>query len=208
MAFYDSFRERLSGLKLPSPAELKKLAGAKLSDIVLQEIARSRIRVDELQKRYPSAGAKELAQHLIDGKKALAGMVGGVSGVFGLISVPADLLFMSWLQIILLVDVATVYKVNLKSERARAELLDLFGYANGLGSLRRSSPKVLGGLAARMLAKGGLPALGRAMPLVAAPITAYLNNQHIQSVGEQAVRFYEGFDKAHAKARSRDKKAG
>lgn len=208
MAFYDSFRERLAGFKPPSPAELKKLAGAKLSDVVLQEIARSRIRVDELQKRYPSASLKELAQHLIDGKKALAGMAGGVSGVFGLISVPADLLFMSWLQIILLVDVATVYKVNLKSERARGELLDLFGYANGLGPLQRSSPKLLGGLAARLLVKGGLPTLGRALPLVAAPITAYLNNQHIQAVGEQAVRFYEGFDKAHAKARSRQKKTG
>ncbi|HLL01740.1 MAG TPA: hypothetical protein VK539_14215 [Myxococcaceae bacterium] len=208
MAFYDSFRERLSGFKPLTPAEVKKLAGAKLSDIVLQEIARSRVRVDELQKRYPSAGAKELAQHLIDGKKALAGMAGGISGVFGLISVPADMVFMSWLQIILLVDVATVYKANLKSERARSELLDLFGYANGLGSLQRSSPKVLGGLAARIAIKGGLPTLGRALPLVAAPITAYLNNQHIQSVGEQAVRFYEGFDKAHAKTRSREKKTG
>jgi uncharacterized protein (DUF697 family) len=208
MAFYDSLRERLSGFKPPTAAEVKKLAGAKLSDIVLQEIARSRVRIDELQKRYPSAGPKELAQHLIDGKKALAGMAGGISGVFGLISVPADMVFMSWLQIILLVDVATVYKANLKSERARAELLDLFGYANGLGSLQRSSPKVLGGLAARLAVKGGLPTLGRALPLVAAPITAYLNNQHIQSVGEQAVRFYEGFDKAHAKARSREKKTG
>jgi hypothetical protein len=212
MAFYDSLRERLSNLnssfKQFSPAEVKKLAGAKLSDIVLQEIARSRLRVDELQKRYPSAGPKELAQHLIDGKKALAGMAGGVSGVFGLISVPADLLFMAWLQVILLVDVATAYKVNLKSERARAELLDLFGYANGLGPLQRSSPKVLGGLAAKLMVKGGLPTLGRAMPLVAAPITAYLNNQHIQTVGEQAVRFYEGFDKAHAKTRAREKKTG
>jgi hypothetical protein len=60
---------------------------------------------------------------------------------------------------------------------------------------------VLGGLAAKLLVKGGLPTLGRAMPLVAAPITAYLNHQHIQRVGDQAVRFYEGFDKAHAKAR-------
>jgi uncharacterized protein (DUF697 family) len=208
MAFYDSIRERLSAFKQFSPAEAKKLAGAKLSDIVLQELARSRTRVDELQKRYPSAGSKELAQHLIDSKKALAGMAGGISGAFGFISVPADLLFMAWLQIILLVDVATVYKVNLKSERARNELLDLFGYANGLGPLRRSSPKVLGGLVARLLAKGGLPTLSRAMPLVAAPITAYLNNQHIQAVGEHAVRFYEGFDKAHAKTRSREKKTG
>jgi len=208
MAFYDPFVEKLSGFKRLSPAELKKLANAKLSDLVLQEIARSRTRVAELEKRFPSAGPKELAQHLIDGKKAMAGMVGGVSGVFGLISVPADLLFMAWLQIILLVDVATLYKVNLKSSHARGELLDLFGYANGMGPLHRSSPKVLGGLAAKLLAKGGLPTLGRAMPLVAAPITAYLNNQHIQAVGEQALRFYEGFDKAHAKARgARDKKA-
>lgn len=211
MAFYDSIYdsvvERLSALKTLSPAELKKVASTRLSDLVLQELSRSRTRVADLEKRYPSAGPKELAQHLIDGKKALAGMVGGVSGVFGLISVPADLVFMTWLQVILLVDVATLYKVNLKSDRARSELLDLLGYANGLGPLQRSSPKVLGGLAAKLLAKGGLPAFGRAMPLVAAPITAYLNNQHIQSVGEQAVRFYEGFDKAHAKAKSREKKA-
>jgi hypothetical protein len=208
MAFYDSFVERLSAFKNFSPAELKKLAGAKLSDVVLQEIARSRTRISDLEKRFPSAGPKELAQHLIDGKKALAGMAGGVSGVFGLISVPADLVFMAWLQIILLVDVATLYKVSLKSERARGDLLDLFGYANGLGPLQRSSPKVLGGLAAKLLVKGGLPTLGRALPLVAAPITAYLNNQHIQTVGDQAVRFYEGFDKAHAKARgSRSKRA-
>ncbi|SEU37468.1 hypothetical protein [Stigmatella erecta] len=208
MAFYDSFVAQLSAFKKLSPQELKKLAGARLSDLVLQEISRSRVRVSDLEKRFPSAGPKELAQHLIEGKKAMASMAGGISGVFGLISVPADMLFMTWLQIILLVDLATLYKVNLKSDRARGELLDLFGYANGLGSLRRSSPKVLGGLAAKVLAKGGLPTLGRAMPLVAAPITAYLNNQHIQSVGEQAVRFYEGFDKAHAKAKSHTKKAG
>lgn len=209
MAFYDPFVERLQAFKMLTPAELKKLAGAKLSDVVLQEIARSRTRVAELEKRFPSAAPKELAQHLIEGKKALASMAGGVSGVFGLISVPADMVFMAWLQIILLVDVATLYKVNLKSERSRGELLDLLGYANGLGPLQRSSPKVLGSLAARLLAKGGLPTLGRAMPLVAAPITAYLNNQHIQAVGDQALRFYEGFDKAHAKARgSRQKKTG
>jgi hypothetical protein len=201
MAFYDAFVERLSAFKRMSPAELKKLAGAKLSDVVLQEISRSRKRVTDLEKRFPSAGPKELAQHLIEGKKALASMEGGVSGVFGLISVPADLIFMSWLQIILLVDLATLYKVNLKTVRARGDLLDLFGYANGLGPLHRSSPKVVGGLAAKLLVKGGLPTLGRAMPLVAAPLTAYLNNHHIQAVGEQAVRFYEGFDKAHAKAR-------
>ncbi|WP_342376869.1 EcsC family protein [Myxococcus stipitatus] len=202
MAFYDSVAERLAFMKKLTPAELKKLGSARLSDIVLQETKRARVRVAELEKRYPRAEVRELAQRLVDEKKNLASMVGGVSGVFGLVALPADLLFMAYLQIILLTDVATLYKVNLKSERARAEMLDLFGYANGLGPLQRSSPKVLGKLAAMLLEKGGLHTLGRAMPLVAAPITAYFNNQHIQRVGEQAVRFYEGFDKAHAKARA------
>jgi len=207
MGIYDSVAERLAFMKKLSPAELKKLGSARLSDIVLQETKRARVRVSELEKRYPQAQARELAQRLVDEKKNLASMVGGVSGVFGLVALPADLLFMAYLQITLLTDVATLYKVNLKSERTRGEMLDLFGYANGLGPLHRASPKVMGKLAELLLKKGGMHTLGRAMPLVAAPVTAYLNNQHIQRVGEQAVRFYEGFDKAHAKARAQRKQA-
>ncbi|NOJ78717.1 EcsC family protein [Myxococcus xanthus] len=207
MGLYDSVAERLAFMKKMTPAELKKLGSARLSDIVLQEVARSRVRIATLEKRYPQAPPRELAQRIVDEKKSLASMVGGVSGVFGLVALPADLLFMAYLQIILLTDVATLYKVNLKTERARGEMLDLFGYANGLGPLPRASPKVLGKLAAMLLEKGGMQTLGRAMPLVAAPVTAYFNNQHIQMVGEQAVRFYEGFDKAHAKAKAQRKKA-
>lgn len=208
MGFYDSVAERLAFMKMLSPGELKKLGSAKLSDIVLQEVSRARVRVAELEKRYPQSPPKDLAQRLIDEKKNLASMVGGVSGVFGLVALPADLVFMAYLQIILLTDVATLYKVNLKTERARGEMLDLFGYANGLGPLHRAGPKVLGKLGAMLLEKGGLHTLGRAMPLVAAPVTAYFNNQHIQMVGEQAVRFYEGFDKAHAKAKAHRKAGG
>ena len=39
------------------------------------------------------------------------------------------------------------------------------------------------------------------MPLVAAPVSAYLNNQHIQQVGDEAVRHYDGFAAAHEKTR-------
>ncbi|MFP2927115.1 EcsC family protein [Pyxidicoccus sp. 3LG] len=207
MGFYDSVAERLAFMKMLTPSELKKLGSARLSDVVLQEVARARVRVAELEKRYPNAQPRELAQRLIDEKKNLASMVGGVSGVFGLVALPADLVFMAYLQITLLTDVATLYKANLKTDRARGEMLDLFGYANGLGPVHRAGPKVLGKLAAMLLEKGGLHTLGRAMPLVAAPVTAYFNNQHIQMVGEQAVRFYEGFDKAHAKAKAQRQKA-
>ena len=41
-----------------------------------------------------------------------------------------------------------------------------------------------------MLTKRGLASLGRVLPVVAAPVTAYLNNKDIQRAGEAAVRFY------------------
>ncbi len=201
MPFYDSVLERLRVVKKLSPNHLKKLADEQLSELVLKELKRSRARVDELHQRYPSAGPRELAQRLIDGKKGLAGMIGGVSGVFGILSVPADLLVVAWLNIVLLVDIATLYKVNLKSEPSRRELLDLYGYATGIGPLTRAGPRLLGTVAARLLEKGGLATLGRAVPLVAAPVSAYLNSQHLQQVGDEAVRHYEGFGKAHEKAR-------
>jgi uncharacterized protein (DUF697 family) len=198
MAF-DPFLEKVRKL---TPGELKKLASQRLSQIVLKSVASSRRRVAGLSKRYPSAHQRELAQRLIDSKKEIASMAGGVSGIFGLVSLPADLLVMSWLQIVLLVEIACVYGVNLNSSRARKELLDIFSYANGVGPLQRAGPKVLGKVAGKLLERGGLGTFGRALPLVAVPITAYLNNRHIQSVGDQALRYYHGFPRAHEKRRT------
>lgn len=199
MGFFDPLLEQVKAARRLTPKNLKKLANERLSDLVDKEAVRARARVDELQQRYPSAGPRELAQRLIDQKKQLASMVGGVTGVFGAVTVPVDLVGMVYLQISLLTEVATVFKVSLKSERERQELLDLFGYANGIGPVQRSSPRLLGSLAALLLAKGGLKTVSRAMPLVAAPISAYLNNQHIQQVGDGAVRHYDGWVHAHEK---------
>jgi hypothetical protein len=200
MRLLDRLKE---GQAAVSPRALRALASQRLGDLVEREAGRARRTVDALARRYPSATRKELAQRCVDQKKSVAGVVGGVTGVFGLVSVPLDLVGMVYLQLALLAEVATVFKVNLKSERARAELLDLFGYANGLGPVQRAGPRVVGSLAAMLLARGGLTSVSRAMPLVAAPISAYLNNQHIQQVGEQAVRHYEGWSKAHQKTTDR-----
>lgn len=199
MGFFDPLLEQVRAARQLTPKNLRKLANARLSDLVEKEAVRARARIDELSQRYPSAGPRELSQRLIDQKKQLASMVGGVTGVFGAVTVPLDLVGMVYLQISLLAEVATVFKVSLKSERERQELLDLFGYSNGIGPVQRSSPRVLGSLAALLLAKGGLKTLSRAMPLVAAPISAYLNNQHIQQVGDAAVRHYDGWVHAHEK---------
>jgi hypothetical protein len=198
MSLLETLKERLSAV---SPKNLRKLGSERLSDIVLNDSERAKKKLEELTQRYPSAGPRELAQRFIDEKKTMASMVGGVSGIFGILSVPPDLIAMTYLQLQLLVEIATLYKVNLKTERARSELIDVFGYANGIGPLQRASPKVLSKLASFALTKGGLEAIGKAVPLVAAPISAYLNNQHIQSVGDQAIRHYDGFDKAAEKTR-------
>jgi hypothetical protein len=200
MAFFDPLKERLKPLGALRPKELRRLSNERLTVLIEQEARRAKDRVDELQRTYPSAGTREIAQRLVDQKKQLASMIGGVTGIFGAVTVPLDLVGMAYLELSLLVDVAHVFKLNLRSDAAKQELLDLFGYANGIGPTQRSSPKVLGSLAAMMLRRGGLSTLGRAMPLVAAPISAYLNNQHIQKIGEAAVRHYDGLAKAHAKA--------
>ena len=173
-----------------TPKDLKKLANRKFSDLVLAEIHRSRARIGALQTTYPSADRNELATRLIDTKKTIATTGGAVSGLFGLVSVPLYLVFVTYLQVSLLVDIAVLTGVNLKSARAQDELLDLLGYANGTGPLVRAGPKVLGRIAVALLQRGGLPGLGRAVPVVASPLTAYLNNRALKRVGQEALRYY------------------
>ena len=199
MPFFDPIAERVAFLKQLRPANLRRLANLRLTDLILREIPRAKRRVALIEALYPSAGAREIAQRLIDSKKSTAGLVGGISGVFGVAAVPADLLVIAWLQIVLLVDIATVYKVNLKSDNTRKQLFQVFSYANGIGPVQRASPMVLGKLAGGLLEKSGLKSLGRALPLVAVPVSAYLNNKHIQAIGDAAVRHYDGFEKARAK---------
>lgn len=200
MGFFDSLLEQMKAVRQLSPRNLKRLGNTQLSDLIEKEAVRARVKVDELHQRYPTAGPRELSQRLIDSKKSLASMVGGMTGVFGAVTVPLDLIGMVYLQLSLLTEVATVFKLSLKSERERQELIDLLGYSNGIGPLQRSGPKVVGTVASILLARGGLKVLSRALPLVAAPISAYLNNQHIQQVGESAVRHYDGWVHAHEKS--------
>lgn len=199
MGLLDS--ERLAFLRKLRPASLRRLGSLRMEDVVGLEAKRARARMKALRTRYPSAGPRELGQHAIESTKGLASLSGSVSGVFGLVSVPADLLVMAWLQIRMLADIATAYGVDLRFRRARTELLGVLGEANGVGALQRSGPRVLGKVAAVLAERGGFATVGRAMPLVAAPVTAWLNNHHIQLVGEAALRQYDGFVRAAAKTR-------
>ena len=172
---------------------LSEMARARLGQIYLDEIVRCRKRVDEVREKYPSAPAQEIAQRLTDAKKTWASTGGAISGLFGLISLPADLAFVTLLQLSLIMEIALLHKVNLKSDRAREEVLEVLGYSNGADTVNlagRAGPKLLARVAEKMLAKGGLAQLGRAVPVVAAPVVAWLNNRDLQRAGAAALRFY------------------
>jgi uncharacterized protein (DUF697 family) len=194
--------ERLAFLKALRPSSVRRLGLLRMEDVVGLEAKRARTRIQTLRGRYPSAGPREVGQHVIDSAKSLAALSGSVSGVFGLASVPADLVVMAWLQIRMMADIATAYGVDLRFRRARTELLGVLGEANGVGALQRSGPKLVGKVATVLAERGGLSSVGRAMPLIAAPVTAWLNNHHIQLVGEAALRQYDGFQRASAKTRA------
>ena len=165
----------------------------RLSRLYLAELGRARRRVEELRTRYPSASVSELVDHLISSKKSWAGTGGAISGLFGWLTLPADLAFVTALQLSLIIEVALVHRVNLKSDRAKEEVLEVLGYSNGADTASfaaRSAPQIVSRVAQALLSRGGLKGLGRAVPLLAAPLSAYLNNRDIQRAGEAAMRFY------------------
>jgi len=169
------------------------LVKERLWRVYVGEIARCRSRVEDVRERYPSALPPELAQRLTDTKKTWASTGGAISGLFGLALVPADLAFVTVLQLTLIMEIALVYKVNLKSTRARDEIFEVLGYSNGADTVNfagRAGPKLLARIAEKALTKRGLAQLGRAVPVVASPVVAYLNNRDLQRAGEAALRFY------------------
>src|SRR4051794_23603623 len=90
----------------------------RLQRFYLDELSRARRRVDELRDKYPSASTPEMVQRLVDSKKTWAGTGGAVSGLFGLFSLPADIALVTALQLSLIMEIALLHRVNLKSDRA------------------------------------------------------------------------------------------
>ena len=180
---------------------LRDLARRRFDEIVLAEIERARPRLKALRKRYPDANPSELAARLIEAKKAYAGTGGAVSGLFGLVALPADLLFVTYLQIVLIIEIGLAHRANLKSLRGQQEILEILGRGNGVGPLYRGGTPILARLAAAVMARRGIPLLGRAVPFVAAPVSAYLNNRDIERVGREAVRHYGMARKLRSKRR-------
>ncbi len=186
-----------------STPPIAELARTRLDRLILDEIERGRPKLRRLERRLPDLPKKELARMLIDEKKAYAGTGGMVSGFFGLLALPADLLLVTFLQLRLIIEVGLLYRVDLKSERGQREVLEVLGRGNGVGPIYRAGPTVFGRLALRLLERKGLPSLGRAVPLISAPISVWLNGRDIQRVGDEALRVWGSAPALRAKRKTR-----
>lgn len=176
---------------------IRRFAEERFNDWILAELPRARDRVRDLRDKYPSAPLREQAQRLIDEKKKWATTGGAISGLFGLATLPADLAFVAYLQVSLIVDLAVLNGRNLKSGRARGEVLAIFGGANDAANFAsRASPKAVARVAERLLSAKGLRFLGRIVPVFASPLTAALNSRDLQKAGDEAMRYYSAIPRA------------
>ena len=168
-----------------------------LEDWLLAEIGRARTRLAELRHRHPDAEAAELARRLIEDKKQLAARGGAVTGFFGIASVPADVALLGYLELTLAIELAVLHGVNLKAPGGRQQLLELFGWERGF-SLRLLVPALAARTGRSLLRRSAWKAVGRTVPVLAAPLAAWLNNREIQRLGEAALLSFGAFRRLRA----------
>ena len=118
----------------------------------------------------------------------VAKVEGGVTGVLGFVGVPLNLLIFAYCQLAVTVSIAEAYGIQLRGDSGEEALIDVIGRVHGIEDVIRSSPRVLGALARALALKYGLGAMGRLVPLLAAPVSAKLNEREMQRVGEAAMR--------------------
>lgn len=170
-----------------------------LDDWLLAELGRARERLVELRRAHPDAGEADLAQRLIDGKKLQAARGGAVTGLFGLAAIPADAALLGYLQLTLAIELAVLYGVNLKAPGGRRELLELLGWEHGATtSLRLVVPALAARAGRELLRRSAWRAIGRTVPVLAAPLTAWVNHHEIQRLGDAAVLSFGAFRRLRA----------
>lgn len=163
---------------------------------LLEELARARLRVAELEQTHPGATRAELSRRLIDRAKDRAATRGMVAGIFGWLSIPADVAQVTWAQWCLVIELAVVHGVNLKSRTGRAELFGLFGIEGGepgLPQLVRAAPRLVRTTASSWIRRMGWRAVGRTVPILAVPISAWVNGRDVEETGRQAIRHFDTF---------------
>lgn len=165
----------------------KGAARRRLQAFIAQERERAQFHIDLIKHSEPGISQDRLANLLLDRWTKLAKVEGGVTGVLGFLGVPLNLLLFSYCQLAVTVAIAEAYGIELRGESGEDAIVDVLGQVHGIQDMIRSSPRVLGALARALAVRHGLGTIGRVIPLVAAPVSAHLNEREMKKVGAAAM---------------------
>ncbi|MEO1227301.1 MAG: hypothetical protein AAFZ18_00240 [Myxococcota bacterium] len=163
-------------------------ARQRLRDLIEQERKRARLHMDFIRRAEPRASNDRLANVMLDRWTTVAKVEGGMTGVLGFMGVPLNLLLFAYCQLAVTVSIAEAYGIELRGRSGEEALVDVIGRVHGVEDVIRSGPRVLGALARALAVRHGLGAFGRLVPLLAAPVSAKLNEREMRRVGEAAMR--------------------
>jgi hypothetical protein len=183
----------------PFGRRAREAAKTRLRDLIAQERNRARLHIQFIRQSEPVASNDRVAHILVERWSTVAAVEGGLTGAFGLIGVPLNLLLVAYFQLALVVSIAEAYDVGLEGDTGEEAILSVIGRAHGVEDMVRASPRLLGELAKALALRHGLGTLGRLVPLAASPISAKLNQRDMGRIGGEALRRFGGvIDIRHA----------
>jgi len=172
-----------------------------------------------VRAEHPDASGRELAQMVKSRHAVLARMEGAAAGVPGAFvpvaaafaSIVPDLAALAWIQSRMVVHIAAVYGHDTNDREMAAELLVLQGFYNSTDAARlavtAAAERIAKRLAMKYLKGGTLvlvrqlfryvgikfsrAGLLRAVPLLAIPLSAAVNEVATRSLAKRAITFYD-----------------
>ncbi len=159
-----------------------------LRELIAQEKKRARIHIQWIRRSEPAVSKDRLARIMLERWVKVASVEGGITGTFGFLGVPTNLILFSYAQIALVVSIAEAYDAALDGVSGEEKVLAVIGRAHGVQDLVRAGPRVVSAIARAVALNRGLGMLGRMVPMVAAPISAKLNERDMSRVGQEAIR--------------------
>ncbi|MGF1511769.1 MAG: hypothetical protein ACFB9M_19915 [Myxococcota bacterium] len=165
-----------------------KSARRRLGSLIEEETKRAALHIELIKMVEPHASSDRVAQVLLQRWSTVAALEGGFTGAAGLFGIPANAVLFTYCQVAVTVSIAQAYNVRLTGRSGEDAVLDVIGRVHGLDGFRRASPRVLGAMAGRLATRRGFRFLGRWVPLLAAPLSARMNQRDLQRTGWEALR--------------------
>lgn len=168
--------------------DLGELAKRRLGQLIEDERKRARFHIGLIRRQDPPPSDDRVAQTVLERWVKAAMVEGGLTGAAGFIGVPLNVVLFTYFQVAMVVSIAEAYGIALDGKAGEEALLRVIGKAHGFDDLVRESPRILGEVAKAIALRHGLSVFGRLIPMVAAPVSAFLNSREMRRTGDEALR--------------------